>query len=73
MPALAKASVLLATYKAGDKRKTEQKHLFTPTMFSGDVRGAVYTPSTKEETLKTLQTIWGDLELAEFDLSHLMN
>ena len=31
LPALARSSVMLATYKAGDKRKTAQSHLFLPT------------------------------------------
>ena len=69
MPTLAKASVMLATYKAGDKRKTEQKHLFTPTQFSGDIRGAVYTPPTLEEALVTIQSIWGDTEVTDLQLT----
>jgi len=71
MPTLAKASVMLAKYKAGDKRKTEQLHLFTPTQLSGDVRGAVYNLPTYEEVLTTLQFIWGSVKIFELNVKHL--
>jgi hypothetical protein len=74
LPALVRSTVLLATYKAGDKRKTKQAHLFLPMDYKGDHLDATFTPPTHEEVLATLQQLWGeDSEIVHLQLTPLMH
>ena len=43
LPALVRTSAMIATFKAGKKRKTTHSHLFLPKEYSGDPYASVFT------------------------------
>ena len=71
LPSLMKASVQIAVFKAGDKRKTEQKHLFLPKEFDGDQTSAILTPWTDQEVLEHLEAGWGAGAIFDLELQFL--
>ena len=71
LPTLFRNSVQIATFKAGDKRKTEHTHLFLPKGYSGDPHVATYQPWTEEEVLAHLEKGWGKGAVFDLRLSFL--
>lgn len=71
LPALFRTSVQIATFKAGDKRKTEHTHLFLPKGYSGDPHVATYQPWTEREVLAHLEQGWGAGAVSDLGLSFL--
>jgi len=61
----------LATFKAGDKRKTTHQHLFIPKDYSGSPTSSIYTEWSKEEAKAYLTTGWGEGAITEFKLEYL--
>ena len=61
----------IATFKAGDKRKTTHQHLFLPKGYSGSPTTSIYTPWTDEEAEDYLTTGWGEGAITEFKLDYL--
>ena len=59
LPTHVRTSVQIATFKAGDQRKTEHSHLYLPKTYSGDPNAAAYTLWTEEEVLDHLEQGWG--------------
>jgi hypothetical protein len=59
LPTLLRTSVQIATFKAGDKRKTTHNHLFLPKGYEGDPNAATYQPWTEGEVLAHLEKGWG--------------
>ncbi len=59
LPTLFRSSVMIATFKAGDKRKTEHTHLFLPKVYDGDPIAALYSPWIEQEALDHLERGWG--------------
>ena len=55
-PDLVRTATQLATFKAGDKRKTTHQHLFLPKNYSGDSVASVYTSWTIPEAKAYLAT-----------------
>ena len=68
---LVQTATQLATFKAGDKRKTIHKHLFLPKDYSGSPTTSVYTPWAIPEAEDYLTTGWGEGAITEFDLEYL--
>ena len=71
LPTLLSASVQIATFKAGDKRKTEHTHLFLPKGYSGDPHAATYQPWTEKEVLAHLERGWGKAAVIDLRLGFL--
>jgi hypothetical protein len=65
------ASTMIATFKAGNQRKTTHSHLFLPKEYSGDPYASVFTPYTKAEVLAYLETGWGIGNISDLQLSFL--
>ena len=59
LPTLVRTSTMIATFKAGNKRKTTHSHLFLPKEYSGDPYASVFTPHPEAEVLAYLETGWG--------------
>ena len=62
---------MMATFKAGNKRKTTLCHLFLPKEYSGDPYASVFTPYTEAEVLSFLETGWGEGNITDLQLSFL--
>ena len=62
---------VIATFKAGNKRKTIHSHLFLPKSYSGDPHTSVFTPCTEAEVLAFLETGWGIRNISDLLLSFL--
>ena len=62
---------MIATFKAGNKRKTTHSHLFLPKEYSGDPYTSVFTPYTEAEVLALLETGWGIGNVKDLQLSVL--
>ena len=60
LPTLARTTVQIATFKAGNERKTTHRHLFLPKDYSGSPTTSIYTPWTEAEVLAHLATGWGE-------------
>ena len=71
LPNLVRTATQLATFKAGDKRKTTHQHLFLPKDYSGSPTTSIYTEWTKKETEAYLTTGWGEGAITEFNLEYL--
>ena len=71
LPALVRTVAQIATFKAGDKRKTTHRHLFLPKDYSGSPTASVYTPWTDAEVLAHLTTGWGADAITELKLEYL--
>ena len=61
----------LATFKAGDKRKTTHQHLFLPKDYSGSPTTNLYTPWSKKEAEAYLTAGWGEGAITEINLEYL--
>lgn len=71
LPNLLKSAAQLATFKAGDTRKTTHKHLFLPKDYSGEPVASLYTPWTEAEVLEHLGKDWGPDEIEDLKLEYL--
>ena len=71
LPDLVRTATQIATFKAGDKRKTIHQHLFLPKDYSGSPTTSIYTPWTEAEVLSHLTTSWGEGAITEFNLEYL--
>ena len=71
LPDLIRTVTQIATFKAGDKRKTAHQHLFLPKDYSGSPTNSIYTPWTDKEAEDYLTTGWGDGAITEFELNYL--
>ena len=68
---LVRASTMIATFKAGNKRKTTHSHLFLPKEYSGDPYASVFNHYTVAELLAFLETGWGEGNITDLLLSFL--
>ena len=71
LPDLVRTATQLATFKAGDKRKTTHQHLFLPKDYSGSPTTSIYTEWSKKEAEAYLTTGWGEGAITEFNLEYL--
>jgi hypothetical protein len=71
LPDLVRTTTQIATFKAGDKRKTIHHHLFLPKDYSGSPTTSLYTPWTEAEVLAHLTTGWGEGAISELKLEYL--
>ena len=71
LPDLVRTTTQIATFKAGDKRKTTHQHLFLPKDYSGSPTTSSYTPWSKEEAEAYLTTGWGEGAITELKLEYL--
>ena len=71
LPDLIRTVTQIATFKAGDKRKTTHQHLFLPKDYSGSPTTSIYTPWSKEEAEAYLTAGWGEGAITEFNLDYL--
>jgi len=71
LPDLVRTATQIATFKAGDKRKTTHQHLFLPKDYSGSPTTSIYTPWTEKEAEAYLTTGWGEGAITEFKLEYL--
>ena len=71
LPDLIRTAAQLATFRAGDKRKTTHQHLFLPKDYSGSPTNSIYPPWTDEEAEVYLTTGWGSGAITEFKLEYL--
>ena len=63
--------VHIATFKAGNQRKTTHSHLFLPKEYSGDPYASVFNHYTEAEVLAYLETGWGICNVEDLQLSFL--
>ena len=70
-PDLLRTTTQLATFKAGNKRKTTHRHLFLPKDYSGSPTASIYTPWTETEVLSHLATGWGEGAISHLKLEYL--
>ena len=61
----------IATFKAGDKRKTTHQHLFLPKDYEGTPTVTLYTPWTNAGVLSHLEQGWGVGEITDLQLDYL--
>ena len=71
LPDLLQTTAQLATFKAGDKRKTLHQHLFLPKDYSGSPTVSLYTPWTEAEVLFRLTAGWGQTTISDLKLEYL--
>ena len=71
LPDLVRTATQIATFKAGDKRKTTHQHLFLPKDYSGSPTTSIYTEWTDDEAEAYLTTGWGEGAINEFNLDYL--
>ena len=71
LPDLIRTTTQIATFKAGDKRKTTHQHLFLPKDYSGSPTTSIYTEWSKEEAEAYLTSGWGEGAITEFNLDYL--
>ena len=70
-PALVQTTVMIATFKAGNKRKTIQQHLFLPKDYTGKPTSSVFKRWTDAEVLAHLEVGWGDGSISDLELGFL--
>ena len=63
--------VHIATFKAGNQRKTTHSHLFLPKEYSGDPYASVFNHQTEAEVLAFIETGWGIGNISDLQLSFL--
>ena len=68
---LLQTTTQIATFKAGDKRKTLHQHLFLPKDYSGSPTVSLYTPWTEAEVLSHLTAGWGSDAISDLKLEYL--
>ena len=71
LPTLVRTTAQIATFKAGDKRKTLHQHLFLPKDYSGSPTVSLYTPWTDAEVLSYLTDGWGQDAISDLKLEYL--
>jgi len=71
LPDLLQTATQIATFKAGDKRKTLHQHLFLPKDYSGSPADSLYTPWTEAEVLSHLTAGWGSGAITDLKLEYL--
>ena len=71
LPDLLQTTTQIATFKAGDKRKTLHQHLFLPKDYSGSPTVSLYTPWTDAEVLSYLTAGWGSDAISDLKLEYL--
>ena len=71
LPTLVRTSTMMATFKAGNQRKTIHSHLFLPKNYSGDPYASVFNHQTKAEVLSLLESGWGEGNITDLQLSFL--
>ena len=71
LPDLIRTATQIATFKAGDKRKTTHQHLFLPKDYSGSPTTSIYTEWLKPDALAYLTTGWGAGAITELKLEYL--
>ena len=71
LPVSVRTTVQIATFKAGDKRKTTHQHLFLPKDYSGSPTVSLYDPRTEAEVLSHLATGWGVGAITDLQLDYL--
>jgi len=71
LPDLLQTTAQIATFKAGDKRKTIHQHLFLPKDYSGSPTVSLYTPWTDAEVLSYLTDGWGSGAISDLKLEYL--
>ena len=71
LPTLVRTTVQIATFKAGNERKTTHRHLFLPKDYSGSPTTSIYTPWTEAEVLAHLTTGWGGGAISNLKLEYL--
>ena len=70
-PALVQTSVMIATFKAGNKRKTIQQHLFLPKDYNGKPTSSVFKTWTDAAVLAHLEAGWGAGSISDLELGFL--
>ena len=71
LPDLVQTATQIATFKAGDKRKTTHQHLFLPKNYSGEPVASVYTSWTIPEAKAYLTSGWGSGAITDLALGYL--
>jgi len=71
LPDIVRTATQIATFKAGDKRKTLHQHLFLPKDYSGSPTVSLYTPWTEAEVLSHLTAGWGQDTISDLKLEYL--
>jgi hypothetical protein len=71
LPTLVRTTVQIATFKAGNERKTTHRHLYLPKDYSGSPSTSIYTPWTEAEVFAHLATDWGEGAISELKLEYL--
>ena len=71
LPDLLQTTAQIATFKAGDKRKTLHQHLFLPKDYSGSSTVSLYTPWTEVAVLSHLTAGWGSGAISDLRLEYL--
>ena len=71
LPTLVRTATQIATFKAGNERKTPHRHLYLPKDYSGSPTTSLYTPWTEAEVLAHLATGWGEGAISELKLEYL--
>ena len=70
-PDLIRTATQIATFKAGNKRKTTHQHLFLPKNYTGSPINSVFTPWTLAEVETHLATGWGTGVIEDLQLEFL--
>lgn len=68
LPSLLRTTAQLATFKAGNVRKTTHRHLFLPKNYSGNPTASTFTPWTEEEIREHLTTGWQDETITDLEV-----
>ncbi|MDA9940836.1 hypothetical protein N9C18_02170, partial [Planktomarina temperata] len=71
LPTLVRTTTQIATFKAGNERKTTHQHLYFLKGYSGSPTASLYTPWTEAEVLAHLATGWGEGAITELKLEYL--
>jgi hypothetical protein len=71
LPTLVRTAVQIATFKAGNERKTTHRHLYLPKDYSGSPTTIIYTPWTEAEVLAHLEQGWGVGAVTDLQLEYL--
>ena len=71
LPTLVRTTVQIATFKAGNERKTPHQHLYLPKDYSGSPTTSLYTPWTEAEVLSHLTAGWGAGAISNLKLEYL--
>ena len=71
LPVSVRTTAQIATFKAGDKRKTTHQHLFLPKDYSSTPTVTLYTPWREAEVLAHLEKGWGAGSITDLQLDYL--